>query len=146
MLPKRRSGVPPAQKKSARGHDQRNETAANKSRSVGADTCGRRTNNPNMGKRTSLATNCDAPPAKKTRQKQNTPHAKKTRQKQANTDTSSQLSLMEGDITLTAEVVLQQFREMPTRHGAASNLSDAMDNNYDEAESTETDVSGKSAI
>ena len=134
MPPKRRSGVPPAQKTSTRGHDQRNDTAANKSRSVGANTRGRQTNNPNLGKRTSLATNRDAPPAKK------------TRQKQANTDTSSQSSLTEGDITRIAEVVLQQFREMPTGQGAASNPSDAMDNNYDEAESTETDVSGKSAI
>ena len=101
---------------------------------------------PTWGKRTSLATNRDAPPTKKTRQKQNAPPANKTRQKQANTDTSSQSSLTEGDITRIAEVVVQQFREMPTGQGAASNPSDAMDNNYDEAESTETDVSGKSAI
>ena len=81
-----------------------------------------------------MVTNRDAPPAKK------------TRQKQANTDTSSQSSLTEGDISHIAAVVLQQVREMSTAQGAASNLPDAMDNNYDEAESTETDVSGKSAI
>ena len=45
-----------------------------------------------------------------------------------------------------AEVMLQQIQELSTGQGAASNPSDAMDNNYDEAESIETNVSGKSAI
>ena len=137
MPPKRRPGVPPVKRKSDRGRVQRNDTPVTRSRSVSAATRGRRTNNPtNSGKRTSSATNHDAPPAKR------------TRQKQANTDdgTSSQSSLTEGDISRIAEAVLQQVREMSTEQDTANNPQDATDKNYNEAESSETEVSGKSAI
>ena len=110
MPPKRRPGVPPVKRKSDRGRVQRNDTPVTRSRSVSAATRGRRTNNPtNSGKRTSSATNHDAPPAKR------------TRQKQANTDdgTSSQSSLTEGDISRIAEAVLQQVREMSTEQDTA---------------------------
>ena len=137
MPPKRRPGVPPVQKKSDRGRVQRKDTPATRSRSGSAATRGQRTNNvTNSGKRTSLVTNPYAPPVKR------------TRQKQANTDhgTSSQSSLTEGDISHIAEAVLQQVREMSTGQGTANNLADATDNDYNEAESSEADVSGKRAM
>ena len=93
MLPKRHPGVTSAQRKSDRGRDQQKDTLTNKSKSVSANRCGRRTNNlTNSGKRTSLVTNRDAPPTKR------------TKQKQANTDTSLQSSVTEGYISRIAEV------------------------------------------
>ena len=60
--------------------------------------------------------------------------------------TSSQSSLTEGDISRIAEAVLQQVREISTEQDTANNPEDATDKNYNEAESSETEVSGKSAI
>ena len=144
MPPKKRSRVPPAQN---RGRDQWNDTPARNTRSA-SETRVRRTpaeadsstasaafrtssrrnppsnaNNPtNWGRRRSASvTNLEAPAAKRTRQK-------------------------EGDISNIPEVVLQQVRETSTRRDAASNPADVADNNSDEAELSETDVSGKSSI